>query len=60
LQELIRLVREAAVGDTVAVMADDPDSRVNIPAWVAKAGYRLDAMECSPDDTYRFVVTRTH
>ena len=58
LQELIRLIREADVGETVGVLADDPAAHESIPAWVAKAGYRLIGIENTPAGS-RFVVTRT-
>jgi tRNA 2-thiouridine synthesizing protein A len=39
--ELIRAIREGAVGDTLAVISTDNGSRTDIPAWVEKAGHRL-------------------
>jgi len=41
LMELIRAIREGAVGDTLAVISTDNGSRTDIPAWVEKAGHRL-------------------
>jgi tRNA 2-thiouridine synthesizing protein A len=41
LMELIRAIREGAVGDTLAVISSDNGSRKDIPAWVEKAGHRL-------------------
>lgn len=41
LMELIRGIREAAVGDVIAVLSSDQGSRTDIPLWVAKAGHRL-------------------
>jgi tRNA 2-thiouridine synthesizing protein A len=41
LMELIRAIREGAVGDTLAVISSDNGSRKDIPAWVDKAGHRL-------------------
>jgi TusA-related sulfurtransferase len=41
LMELIRAVREAAVGDVVAVWSSDRGSLTDIPKWVEKAGHRL-------------------
>lgn len=41
LMELIRGIREAQVGDVLAVYSSDRGSKTDIPAWVAKAGHRL-------------------
>ncbi len=41
LMELIRAIREGAVGDTLAVISSDNGSKTDIPAWVEKAGHRL-------------------
>ncbi len=41
LMELIRGIREGAVGDILAVISTDNGSRTDIPAWVQKAGHRL-------------------
>ena len=41
LMELIRAIREAGVGDVLAVLSSDSGSRTDIPKWVAKAGHRL-------------------
>lgn len=41
LMELIRGIRESAVGDVLAVYSSDRGSKVDIPKWVEKAGHRL-------------------
>ena len=41
LMELIRAIREGAVGDTIAVWSTDRGSRIDIPKWVEKAGHGL-------------------
>jgi len=41
LMELIRGIREAQVGDVLAVRSSDSGSKLDIPKWVAKAGHRL-------------------
>ena len=41
LMELIRAVREAEVGDVIAVWSSDRGSKTDIPKWVEKAGHRL-------------------
>ena len=45
LMELIRGIREAQVGDTLAVLSSDKGSKVDIPKWVEKAGHHLVALE---------------
>jgi TusA-related sulfurtransferase len=41
LMELIRGMREADVGDVIAVLSTDRGSKVDIPKWVEKAGHTL-------------------
>jgi TusA-related sulfurtransferase len=41
LMELIRAIREAQIGDVLAVLSSDRGSRIDIPKWVEKAGHRL-------------------
>ncbi len=57
LMELIRAIREGAVGDTMAVLSGDPGSRTDIPAWVQKAGHTLQGVE-DLEDYSRFVVEK--
>jgi len=45
LMELIRAIREGAVGDVIAVYSSDKGSKTDIPKWVEKAGHRLLALE---------------
>ena len=45
LMELIRAIRESAIGDVIAVRSSDKGSKVDIPKWVEKAGHRLLALE---------------
>jgi TusA-related sulfurtransferase len=55
--ELIRAVRQAEVGDMIAVLSKDPGSRSDIPAWVAKAKHELVDVE-EIDDYARFIVRK--
>ncbi len=41
LMELIRGMREAEVGDVLAVLSTDKGSKTDIPKWVGKAGHTL-------------------
>ena len=45
LMELIRAIREGAVGDVIAVYSSDTVSRTDIPMWIEKAGHRLVSLE---------------
>ena len=45
LMELIRSIREAQVGDILAVYSSDKGSRTDIPKWIEKAGHRLVSLE---------------
>ncbi len=45
LMELIRAIREAQVGDILAVYSSDKGSKIDIPKWVEKAGHRLISVE---------------
>jgi TusA-related sulfurtransferase len=45
LMELIRAIRESAVGDVLEVYSSDAGSRVDIPKWIEKAGHRLVGVE---------------
>jgi tRNA 2-thiouridine synthesizing protein A len=45
LMELIRGIREAQVGDILAVLSSDKGSKIDIPKWVEKAGHRLVSLE---------------
>ena len=45
LMELIRAIRESAVGDVIAVYSSDKGSKTDIPKWVEKAGHRLVALD---------------
>jgi tRNA 2-thiouridine synthesizing protein A len=45
LMELIRAIREGAVGDVISVYSSDQGSKTDIPKWVEKAGHRLVALE---------------
>ena len=45
LMELIRAIRESAVGDVIAVRSTDKGSRIDIPKWIEKAGHQLVSVE---------------
>jgi TusA-related sulfurtransferase len=45
LMELIRAIRESAVGDVIAVLSSDKGSKIDIPKWIEKAGHRLISLD---------------
>jgi TusA-related sulfurtransferase len=45
LMELIRAIRESAVGDVLTVYSSDAGSKNDIPKWIEKAGHRLITVE---------------
>ena len=45
LMELIRGIREARIGDVLAVLSSDRGSKIDIPRWIEKAGHRLIVVE---------------
>jgi TusA-related sulfurtransferase len=59
LMELIRSVKAAPVGSTVAVLSGDPGSGRDIPLWVQKAKYEF--VGAFPEDGYtRYVMRKNH
>jgi TusA-related sulfurtransferase len=59
LMELIRTVRAAPVGATLALLSSDPGSNKDVPIWVAKA--RHDFVGAYPEAGYtRFVIRKAH
>ena len=45
LMELIRAIRESAVGDVIAVLSSDKGSKIDIPKWIEKAGHKLVSLD---------------
>jgi tRNA 2-thiouridine synthesizing protein A len=59
LMELIRIVRDAKVGDVLAVLSGDEGSKKDIPAWLAKAKHEFIGTEPAENAT-RFICRKTH
>lgn len=59
MMELIRAVREAQVGDVIAVLSTDSGSQRDIPQWCAKAGHELLEVAHLGDHD-RIVVRKAH
>jgi TusA-related sulfurtransferase len=59
LMELIRIVRDAKVGDVLAVISSDDGSKKDIPLWLAKAKHEL--LGTAPvEGATRFICRKTH
>lgn len=58
LMSLIGAIREGAVGDVIEVLSTDAGSLTDIPAWVAKAGHELAAVNDADDGATGFVVRK--
>jgi tRNA 2-thiouridine synthesizing protein A len=56
LMELIRAIREAQVGDVIAVRSSDKGSKIDIPKWIEKAGHTL--VSISGTEGYDEIVVR--
>lgn len=41
MMELIRAIKEAEIGDVIAVISNDSGSKKDIPAWASKAGHEF-------------------
>ena len=59
MMEMIRAVREAKVGDVIAVLSTDSGSKRDIPKWCEKAGQELVGIE-NAGDYDRIVVRKVH
>jgi len=59
LMELIRIVRDAKVGDVLAVISGDDGSKKDIPLWLTKAKHELLDAEAVEGAT-RFICRKTH
>jgi tRNA 2-thiouridine synthesizing protein A len=56
--KLGRALREAAPGDRLELIADDPMARIDVPHFLAQAGHVLDQVE-EDGAALRFRVTRS-
>jgi TusA-related sulfurtransferase len=60
---IIRLannIGDIAVGQTLAVVADDPAARPDVQAWCRMRGHEYLGEDAATDGVPRFVVRRTH
>lgn len=57
--ELGRRIGEVPVGEVVAVAADDPAARVDVPAWCRMRGQSYLGEESAPDGVPVYLVRRS-
>ncbi len=57
--ELARRIGDVPVGATVAVVADDPGARADIPAWCRMRGQDYLGASTDRDGTPAYLVRRT-
>lgn len=58
--DLARHIGDAAVGQVIAVEADDPAARPDVAAWCRMRGHDLLEEQVAADGTPRFRVRRGH
>ena len=58
--ELARHVDDVGVGELIAVAADDPAARLDVPAWCRMRGHEYVGEDLGESGAPRFVVRRTH
>jgi tRNA 2-thiouridine synthesizing protein A len=56
--ELAKAVESAAVGEVVAVVADDPAAAVDVQAWCRMKGQEYVGADAADDGTPRYLVRR--
>ena len=55
---LANAIGDVAVGGTLAVVADDPAARPDVPAWCRIRGQEYLGEDAAPDGVPRYVVRR--
>lgn len=56
--ELARNLPEVEVGELLAVVAEDPAARVDVPAWCRMRGQEWVGQDAAADGVARYVVRR--
>ncbi|TIC80922.1 sulfurtransferase TusA family protein [Nocardioides sp. GY 10127] len=56
--ELGRHLGEVAVGEVLAVVAEDPAARADVPAWARMRGQEYLGEDAAPDGVARYQVRR--
>ena len=59
MMELIKAIRQAEVGEFIALLSSEPGTRNDVPAWITKAKH--DLVEIIYEDGYdRYIVKKLH
>lgn len=59
MMELIKAIRQAEVGDYLALLSSDEGTRNDVPAWLKKAQHEL--VEIINEDGYdRYIIKKLH
>ena len=59
MMELIKMIRQAEVGELLALLSEDAGTRNDVPAWIKKAKHELvEMIECDGYD--RYIVKKLH
>jgi TusA-related sulfurtransferase len=58
--DLARHIGDVAVGEQIAVEADDPAARPDVQAWCRMRGHEYVGEALAGDGTPRYLVRRTH
>jgi TusA-related sulfurtransferase len=58
--DLARHIGEVAIGEQIAVEADDPAARPDVRAWCRMRGHDYVGEQVADDGTPRYLVRRLH
>ncbi len=58
LMEMIRMMRDAEIGDVIAVISKDEGSKKDIPAWIEKASHEFLGAEDFDDGAVKFIARK--
>ena len=59
MMELIKAIRQAEVGEFIALLSSDEGTRVDVPAWIDKAKHELTDL-IKEDGFDRYIVKKLH
>ena len=59
MMELIKMIRQAEVGEHIALLSSDEGTRTDVPAWIKKAKHELVEI-INLDDHDKYIVKKLH
>ena len=59
MMELIKMIRQAEVGELLALLSSDEGTRNDVPAWIKKAKHELVEI-INLEDHDRYIVKKLH